>query len=116
MTMSVRSEVHALAALGPMPPAAAMTEQLAAGDQVQMHAIAPPLNRDEAELLMTAFEPDDGYGVAWTRLHLMESAPTAELSSRPSSTMNGFTSSGSGRIAEVKMLRAARRPHSAPAA
>jgi len=73
--MSVRPEVDALAALGPLPSEAVMTEEIAASYQARMHAIKPPLSGAEARLLMASFGPDDGYGLAWTLLHLIETAP-----------------------------------------
>jgi hypothetical protein len=45
--MSVRPEVDALAALGPLPSEAVMTEEIAASYQARMRAIKPPLNGAE---------------------------------------------------------------------
>jgi hypothetical protein len=38
-------------------------------------SISPPLSDDEAGALATLFGPDDCFGLAWTIVHLVESAP-----------------------------------------
>jgi hypothetical protein len=37
--------------------------------------VTPPVSNDEARSLVHLFGPDDCYGLAWTLLHLIESAP-----------------------------------------
>jgi hypothetical protein len=46
-------------------------------DQQQklLESIVPPLSDDEAVALLQVFGVDDYFGMAWTLLHLVESAP-----------------------------------------
>src|SRR5438552_1749537 len=49
------------------------------GDQLKTYEsllsrVAPPISNDEARSLLRLFGPDDCYGLAWTLLHLIESA------------------------------------------
>ena len=72
--MSARKEVEDLVVLGPLPDENADEEAIA------IHAgllgkIARPVSDEEAALLVGLFGPDDCYGLAWTLLHLIESAP-----------------------------------------
>lgn len=41
----------------------------------RLRAISGPVTPEEAAALATCFGPDDCYGVAWTLLHLIETAP-----------------------------------------
>lgn len=55
------------------------SESALEGQLEKIHAalekIARPVSREEAALLMTLFGPDECYGLAWTLLHLIETAP-----------------------------------------
>lgn len=35
----------------------------------------PPVTNEEARVLVTLFGPDECYGLAWTLVHLIETAP-----------------------------------------
>ena len=72
--MSVRKEVHEFVNSGPLPESSAAESEIALR-QCQLEAIRAPLTDEEAALLITAFGPDDCYGLAWALLHLIESAP-----------------------------------------
>ena len=77
--MTVRDEVRRFVDLGPLPPQDDGEDE--AGDLVlealeeALLAIEKPVTDEEAELLITAFGPDDCYGMAWTLLHLVETSP-----------------------------------------
>jgi len=73
----IRPEVERLVALGPMPATLGPTADDSQVDEYArlVVAITPPLSLDEALALTNVFGPDDYYGVAWTLLHLIESAP-----------------------------------------
>jgi hypothetical protein len=73
----MRPEVQELVAMGPLPDSAS-----AAGDMMKLEeygrlldAISKPVSDEEAEALVRLFGPDDCFGLAWTLVHLIESAP-----------------------------------------
>lgn len=71
----MREEVKALVALRQFP-----AEQGAVPGVVECHenglkAIARPVSDDEARALVKVFGPDDCFGLAWSLLHLIETAP-----------------------------------------
>lgn len=73
----IRPEVERLLALGPMPDSLGAIPEQALVEEYQrrIEAISPPLSLDEALALTKVFGPDDLYGLAWTLLHVIESAP-----------------------------------------
>jgi hypothetical protein len=81
----VRQSVIDLVVLGPFPLERDAAEDHLAELEKRLHAIERPVSREEAFLLATAFGPDGNdscFGLAWTLLHLIETAPagtTAEL-------------------------------------
>jgi hypothetical protein len=58
--------------------------------------IEPPLTREEAMAMLQCFGTDDAFGLAWSVLHLIESAPGgAPISAEPhESEMSGFVDCG----------------------
>jgi hypothetical protein len=74
----IRPEVRELVALGALP-----AEDVAEQQDLEhrehrerlVRAITRPVTDDEARALLAVFGPDDCYGVAWTVLHLIETAP-----------------------------------------
>jgi hypothetical protein len=71
----MREEVRALVSLGPLP-----AEQGAISDVVERHeqafkAIVRPVSDEEAGELVKVFGPDDCFGLGWSLLHLVETAP-----------------------------------------
>lgn len=86
--MNVRHEVLAFAELGPLPGSEASEEQIAT-HQEYLHQISPPLTDEEAALLVASFGPDECFGLAWTLLHLIETAPSGlPIKVRPTSVDN----------------------------
>jgi hypothetical protein len=72
--MSVREAVLAFSQLGRLPDSEASVERIAI-HQEHLHRIAAPVTDDEAALLVNCFGPDDCFGLAWSLLHLVETAP-----------------------------------------
>jgi hypothetical protein len=69
------SQVQHLISLGPLP-----SEQVATVEQLRQFeaalvAVVPPLSDEEAVALLTLFGSDGCFGLAWTLVHLVESAP-----------------------------------------
>ncbi len=86
--MSIRPEILGLGALGPLPSETA-DEATIAQHQIALSKIQGPVSDEEAAFLLELFGPDDCYGLAWTLLHLIESAPGgAPLPDAPSGDAN----------------------------
>ncbi len=86
--MPIRREVSDFASLGPLPDENA-DEAVIAAHQRCLSQIESPVSDEEAELLIRLFGPDDCYGLAWTLLHLVESAPGGTpLTAEPDHTAN----------------------------
>ncbi|MEV0974249.1 hypothetical protein [Microtetraspora glauca] len=67
---------------GPLPSEDAEFEEIADRES-ELHAISAPVTVEEAELLAGCFGPDGCHGVAWSLLHVIESAPVHPLRSAP---------------------------------
>ncbi|MFJ9648910.1 hypothetical protein [Streptomyces sp. NPDC101206] len=70
----MRPEVQTLVADGPLPDWDASEEEIDRRER-QLTAISRPVTSEEAAALATCFGLDDCYGVAWTLVHLIETAP-----------------------------------------
>ncbi|MFB9573075.1 hypothetical protein [Streptomyces yanii] len=70
----MRPEVQRFVADGPLPDWDA-SEEAVDRRHHQLAAISRPVTSEEAAALATCFGPDDCYGVAWTLVHLIETAP-----------------------------------------
>src|SRR6476660_2866509 len=89
----LRQEVRELIALGPLP-----VEETADAERVDRYAdllaeVVPPVTDEEACTLVGLFGPDEMdscYGVAWTLLHLIESAPGWPLEDCLHAASNGW--------------------------
>ena len=73
----MRPVILALAKLGPLPAGDINTDV----DVIEQYgnlldSITKPLTDEEARILVTLFGPDDCFGLAWTLLHLIETAPS----------------------------------------
>lgn len=65
-----------LSQMGPLPPSkAAKPENLAVYEQL-LEQLATPVSDEDAKTLVTLFGPDDCFGLAWTLVHLIETAPS----------------------------------------
>ena len=88
--MGVRKEVADFVAMGPLP-----AEDDPASDEHDLQrrehalkAIRPPVNEDEAVALLECFGPDNCFGLAWTLLHLIETAPDTPVHFKPPEPAN----------------------------
>jgi hypothetical protein len=86
--MVVRRTVGDFVSLGPLPDESS-GEATIAQYQSYLVRIEPPVTDDEAALLVGSFGPDDCYGLAWTLVHLIESAPSGSpIRAEPATTSN----------------------------
>jgi len=72
--MNLRPEVLHFLALGPLPPSQATDAEIEQFEQA-LAQIEAPLTVAEAKALLSSFGPDDCFGLAWSLVHLIESAP-----------------------------------------
>jgi len=73
--MTIRSEVQELVDLGPFPASADAEEIDVERRGALLMKIVAPVTREEAVALLSCFGPDEAFGLAWTLLHLIETAP-----------------------------------------
>ncbi len=70
----MREEVQAFVGLGPLPSEDADEELINLREQY-LNRIVAPVTDEEAHALVGMFGPDGCYGLAWSLLHLIETAP-----------------------------------------
>lgn len=75
MTQRVRPEVIEFLALGPLPTSRDADEAHLTRLTETLARIAAPVSEEEAVLLAASFGPDECFGLSWTLIHLIESAP-----------------------------------------
>jgi hypothetical protein len=85
--MSIRQSVAAFLAFGPLPDEDQPVEAIQRAEEL-LERIDPPVTDEEATALLRGFGPDDCYGLAWTLLHLIETAPSAMTAHYPSDSDN----------------------------
>jgi len=82
----IRDEVRNFVRLGPLTSELDNSED---GDEAfgemehALHSIEKPVTDEEARLLLGSFGEDNSFGLAWSLLHLVESAPTPPVTSEP---------------------------------
>ena len=87
--MPIRSEVQQLIDLGPFPDSAHAEPDDLDRRGALLQSIQRPLTREEAAALLSCFGPDEAFGLAWTLLHLIETAPGgAPIAAKPNSSDN----------------------------
>jgi hypothetical protein len=79
----IRPEVREVVALGALPAEDVAEQQDLEHRERLVRAITRPVTDDEARALLAVFGPDDCYGLAWTVLHLIETAPGWPLEDAP---------------------------------
>jgi hypothetical protein len=86
----IRPEVRQLVELGPLPDSANAARSSTELENYQrlIEMIEKPVSNEEAEALATLFGPDDCFGLAWSLVHLIESAPDWPLLHRLPDTDN----------------------------
>ena len=75
----MQTAILQLEKLGPFPAEAARDVARLKAIQELLEQIESPVSDDDARVLVKLFGPDDCYGVAWTLLHLIETAPNWPL-------------------------------------
>lgn len=73
--MAIRRAVEEFLRLGQLPESSTASEQDVDSRFGALRAISPPVTDEEALALSEAFGPDECFGVAWSLLHLIETAP-----------------------------------------
>ncbi|MEV6924334.1 hypothetical protein AB0M46_07485 [Dactylosporangium sp. NPDC051485] len=91
----IRAEVREFLRLGPLPSEEDGDDSDEAIEVIEaveraLHAIAKPVTQEEAEALIEAFGPDTCFGLAWTLLHLVESAPVPVVTAEPPDGSNDW--------------------------
>jgi hypothetical protein len=84
----MRPSVAELILLGPFPDSASATAEDLDRRGELLKAISRPVSEAEARGLLACFGPDDAYGLAWSLLHLIETAPTSPVKVKPAETAN----------------------------
>jgi hypothetical protein len=69
-------------------PDSSADEEVIAQHEDLLHWISTPVSDEEAVILARLFGPDDCYGLAWTLLHLIETAPGWPIASALSASDN----------------------------
>lgn len=70
-----RLEIEGLLKFGPFPSEQQANPEVIDQQEKLVKQIQLPILDEEAKALLTLFGPDDYFGLAWTILHLIESAP-----------------------------------------
>jgi hypothetical protein len=74
--VTVRKAVEDLVSAGRFPSEDASVEDIER-TQLLLERVIAPVSDDEARLLAGIFGPDNCFGLSWTLLHLIETAPGA---------------------------------------
>jgi hypothetical protein len=80
--MPMRPEIEEFVDAGPLPSEEDPVERIAAAQEM-LGRIPKPVSDEEGRALATCFGPDDCYGLAWSLLHLIETAPGALTAEYP---------------------------------
>ena len=70
----MQTAIKQLRELGPLPPESTEDIALIQRWQDALALVSRPVNASEAEVLCTLFGPDDCFGLAWSLVHLIETA------------------------------------------
>jgi hypothetical protein len=73
--MPLAAEVLELQKLGPLPSEDQANVALLRRYEELLRLIQAPVSDEDARALVALFGPDECYGLAWSLLHLVESAP-----------------------------------------
>lgn len=75
MSEPIRDEVASFLAIAPLPASTHADHEHVERLADLLMKISSPVSREEAIRLAGAFGPDECFGLAWTLIHLIESAP-----------------------------------------
>jgi hypothetical protein len=81
--MAVRDEVREFVRMGPLPDSSSATAEHVDRVGAALDRISRPVTIEEARLLLTAFGPDECFGVAWNLVHLIETAGADVVTAEP---------------------------------
>jgi hypothetical protein len=70
----IRIEVQQLASLGRLPSEDESEDRIRQHERL-ISQVQPPVSDDEARVLIQLFGMDDCFGLAWSLVHLIETAP-----------------------------------------
>jgi len=73
--MQMQQPIEVLVRLGPFPSYASATPSQVQAIEAQLAKVTAPITDEEACALAKLFGPDDCFGMEWTLLHLIETAP-----------------------------------------
>jgi hypothetical protein len=75
MQGEMQQAIATLVGLGPLPSSAAANVSTMQAFEDQLSRVETPITDEEVCALVKLFGPDDYFGLAWTLLHLIETAP-----------------------------------------
>lgn len=102
--MTIRQAVADFLAAGPLPDEDQPPEAIdRAGDLLDR--IERPVTDEEAMALIAGFGPDDCYGLAWSLLHLIETAPGAMTAEYPADSENIWVTELRRRVEHGRKIR-----------
>lgn len=73
--VNVRKEVNDFVVMAPLPDSRSADQEQMERLTDALLRITAPVSREEAVLLASTFGPDECFGLAWTLVHLIDSAP-----------------------------------------
>jgi hypothetical protein len=85
--MALREPVTEFLANGPLPDEEQGVEAIERAEKL-LDAIPSPVTDEEAQALLAGFGPDGCFGLAWTLLHLVETAPGVQNARYPADSDN----------------------------
>lgn len=88
--MSIRQSVVDFLANGPLPDEAGESVEVVQQAQRLLEAIEGPVTDEEAQALVGGFGPDSCFGLAWSLLHLIETAPGSHATDYPADSDNAW--------------------------
>jgi hypothetical protein len=86
-SVPIRRAVADFLAAGPLPDEEQSVEAIQRSQKL-LEQIEAPVTAEEAMALLRGFGPDDCYGLPWTLLHLIETAPDAKNAAYPTDSDN----------------------------
>lgn len=71
----MRQEIRNLVQMGPFPDETSTSKERVGQYEKLLQSVSPPVSNEEARALTKLFGVDGFYGLAFTMLHLVETAP-----------------------------------------
>ena len=102
-SMAIRHAVADFLAAGPLPDEDQPVEAIERAEEL-LDRIEAPVTSEEAMALLAGFGPDNCYGLAWTLLHLIETAPGAPTFEYPADAENEWVQRLRGRVANARLI------------